>query len=164
MFLGQGMADGNQEHERQADEADETGERLWGGDLGPNQGEPEASALGITDLFFDGHAAIIERDQITQGVVAVGGQPPGFPASSGPDADNPDSDDGILAQLHPAEVDGLARLKATFPEQAFSRFIFHHHLVGVGGNQKGAKSGSGGVARKVLSSSLSPFLSSRDAV
>jgi hypothetical protein len=98
--------------------------------LGPDEGKPEASAIGVTNLLFDGHAAIIERDQTAQGVVAVGGQPPGFPAASGPNADDPDSDDGILAQFHPAEVDGLTRLKATFSEQPSSRFIFQHRLVG----------------------------------
>jgi len=39
-----------------------------------------------------------------------------------------------------------------------------HFSVFVGGNQKGAKSGSNGVGRKTLSLSLSPFLYLRDAV
>mgnify|MGYP007051602054 CR=1 FL=1 len=57
MFLGQSMADGNQGHDSQADQEDETGEGFWGGDWGPDESKTEACALGATDLLFDGHAA-----------------------------------------------------------------------------------------------------------
>ena len=54
MFFGEGMADGREEQDGQSDEDNEAGQGFRGGDLGPDQGEAEPSALGVADLLFDG--------------------------------------------------------------------------------------------------------------
>ena len=54
MLLGEGMPDSGEEQDGQSDEDNEAGQGFRGGDLGPDQGAAEPSALGVADLLFDG--------------------------------------------------------------------------------------------------------------
>ena len=58
------MPDSREEQDGQSDEDNEAGQGFRGGDLGPDQGEAEPSTLGVADLLFDGHPAIIESGQL----------------------------------------------------------------------------------------------------
>ena len=70
---GDSVANGRKEKDRQTNEESKAGQSLRCFDLGPDQLKAEASAFGIPDLFFDGHAAVIEGSQGGQGILTVGG-------------------------------------------------------------------------------------------
>ncbi len=69
----EGITNGREEKDRQTDKHSEAGQSLRRFDLGPDQLKTKASPLGIPDLFFDGHAAVIEGSQGAEGILSIGG-------------------------------------------------------------------------------------------
>ncbi len=70
---GESVTNGGEQKDGQTDEEREPGQGLGCFDLGPDQLKAEAGTFGIADLFFDGHATVIEGRQGAEGILSVGG-------------------------------------------------------------------------------------------
>lgn len=127
---GYGVTNGGEQQNGQADKQSEAGQCLRGFNLSPDQLQSEASALGISDLFLDGHATVIEGRQMGQRILQIGGKPPGFPLTFGPDANDPEANRSVLSEKDRSKVQGMAWLQATFFEKPLSFLKFHGNLIG----------------------------------
>ena len=124
-----GITDGGEEEESEGEDHHETGEVIGFLDLGPEELDSEAAAFAVADLFFNPHSSVVERGDPVEREVEVGGEPPGFLLSSGPDADDPDGDRGVLAELDPSQVENLSGFEGDPGEETFSMLIFEGDVV-----------------------------------
>ena len=103
-----GAAEGGEDEEGEGEDQGEAGEVVGVLELGPEEFDPEAAAFGVADLLFDPHATVVEGGDSREADGEVGGQPPGFALSFGPDSDQADGDAAVLAELDPAQIPDLA--------------------------------------------------------
>jgi len=60
------MSSRGDDHDGQTDEKGEAGQGFRGGDLSPDQGEAEPTALGVANLLFDGYPAVIKNIKMSE--------------------------------------------------------------------------------------------------
>ena len=69
---GDRITNGRQDKDGQGNEESKASQSLRRFNLGPDQLKAEASSFGIPDLFFNGHATVIESGQPSDGILSVG--------------------------------------------------------------------------------------------
>jgi len=124
-----GVTDGGEEEEGEGEDHHEAGEVIGFLDLGPEELDSEAAAFAVADLFFDAHSSVVAGGDSVDGEVEVGGEPPGFLLSFGPDADDANGDRGVLAELDPSQVEDLSGVEGDGLEETFSVLIFEEDFV-----------------------------------
>ena len=61
-----GVSDGGEKEESEGEDHHEAGEVIGFLDLGPEELDSEAAAFAIADLFFNGHAAVVEGGEAVE--------------------------------------------------------------------------------------------------
>ncbi len=133
---GNGMPNSSKEQNGKADQQRKSSEGLGGLNLSSDQLEAKPSPFGITDLFLNGHAPVIEGCQLRKGILTVSGQPPGLPLPSTPYANHAHPNGAVLMEQHSTQIDAMAGLQTALREQVPSLSGLHHDLI-PNPNQKG---------------------------
>ena len=124
-----GVSDGGEDEENEGEDHHEAGEVVGFLDLGPEELDSEAAAFAVADLLFDAHSPVVAGGDLVEREVEVGGEPPGFLLSFGPDADDANGDGGVLAEFDPSQVEGLSGVEGDGFEETFSVLIFEGDLI-----------------------------------